>query len=124
MVFLEHYFFWASNGCPDAMPAGIIAVKLGQNAANHNDQEIQEIRNDLCRESFFDDATLQLDFTGTDKDLICRDSDPHFLCSSQIVADWQWELIKGQPGLRCAEHDLEEHYAEMERFLRKEGEDD
>ena len=123
MTFLEHYYFWASNGCPDAMPAGIIAVKLGQNAADHNDQDIKEIRNDLCAEAFFDDATLQLGFTGDDRDLICRSIHPNFLCSSQIVADWQWELIKQQPGLRFAEHDLAEFQAEVERFLREQGDD-
>ena len=116
MHLLQHYFFWASDGAPDAVPAGIIAVDLGLNEADHHDHEIKAISNYCCSLGLFDDSTLQLGFTLEDRDLICRDQSPNFLCSTQIVADWQWHLIRQQPGLRYAEHSLQETVEEMEAF--------
>ena len=106
MHLLEHYFFWASDGAPDAVPAGIIAVDIGLNEADHNDPDAKAICNYCCSLGLFDDSTLQLGFTKEDKDLIFREQSPNFLCTTQIVADWQWAEIKKRPGLRYAEHNL------------------
>ena len=90
MHLLEHYFFWASDGAPDAVPAGIIAVDIGLNEADHNDPDAKAICNYCCSLGLFDDSTLQLGFTKEDRDLIFREQSPNFLCTTQIVADWQW----------------------------------
>lgn len=125
MHYLENVFFWASQGCPDAIPAGIIAVDLGLNEADLNDAEIKDIRNFLCEECFFDDMGHQLGFTMEDIDLIRRDGDgAAYLTGSQVVSDWQWELIKKQPGLRVSEHNLEQHCAEMEKFIEEDSSND
>lgn len=120
MHLLQHYFFWASDGAPDAVPAGIIAIDLGLNEADHHDPHAKAISNYCCNLGLFDDSTLQLGFTGEDKDLICRDTSPNFLCSTQIVADWQWTAMKTIPGLRYAEHNLDQAVAEMESFTPEE----
>ena len=117
MYYLENVYYWASEGCPDAVPAGIIAVNLGQNEANHNDEEIDDIRSCICSYGIFDDKGWQLDFQNEDIDLIRKDlegSTIGYLTSGQIVADWQWEMIKKQPGLRFSEHNLPETIKFME----------
>ena len=124
MFFLENYYLWASEGCPDAVPAGVIAIDLGMNGADFSDTRTTELRNELCSEGFFDDAPLQLGFTGEDKALICREEGPNFLCSSQVVADWQWALMKQQPGLRTSEFNLAEYMQEVERFMEEHGDED
>lgn len=117
MHYLENVYYWASEGCPDAVPAGIIAVDLGQNEANHNDTEIVAIRNCCCEYGLLDDTGLQLGFTSDDMDLIIRDKgDYNLLTAGQIVADWQWEAIKATPGLRYEEHSLAATIEEMEAF--------
>ena len=122
MHYLEHVFYWASAGCPDAVPAGIIAVDLGLNEASLSDPEIREIRNFLCDECFFDGIGWQLGFTMENIDLIRKlEGDANYLTSGQVVADWQWKLIKTHPGLRFFEHNLEEHIAEIERFIEEGG---
>lgn len=122
MLYLESFFYWASAGCPDAVPAGIIAVDLGLNDANQNEVEIKEIHDFLCEECFFDDASWQLGFTQDDVDLIRREegNGASYLTSSQLVPDWQWQLIKAQPGLRISAHNLEQHFEEMEKFMQEE----
>lgn len=118
MYYLENVYYWASEGCPDAVPAGIIAVDLGQNEANHNDDEITDIRNCICSYGIFDDMGWQLKFENDDIDLIRKNiegSSIGYLTSGQIVADWQWELIKQKPGLRYAEHNLPEWIEEVEK---------
>ena len=123
MMYLEHIYYWASAGCTDAVPAGIIAVDLGLNEANLDDPEIDEIRNFLCEECFFDDMGWQLGFTQEDIDLIPRNGDgAAYLTSGQIVADWQWSALKKVPGLRVSEHNLEQHLEELERFMQEEEE--
>jgi len=125
MHLLNHLYYWASEGCPDAVPAGIIAVDLGLNEANHNDTEIKEISNFCCELGIFDDSCWQLGFTQDDVDLVRKENPDGKGCTTlaatQVVADWQWELIKQQPGLRISEHNLEQVVAEMEAFI---GEDD
>ena len=121
MRLLRHLYFWASEGCPDAVPAGIIAVDLGINEANHNDVEIKHISNFCCDLGMFDDSCWQLGFTQDDVDLVRKlDGPSNYLTSDQIVTDWQWELIKKQPNLRISEDDLEQELAEMEAFIEEE----
>ena len=118
MPFLEHVYYWASEGCPDAVPAGIIAVDLGLNEADHNDSEIKEIRNDLCDLGIFDDMGWCLGFGEDTIDLIRKlDGDAAYLTAGQIVADWQWAVIKQQPGLRFYEVDLDVLVAELEQCI-------
>ena len=118
MHFLENVYYWASDGCPDAKPAGVIAVDLGQNEADFHDEEIRAIRNCCCEYGLLDDTGLQLGFTSDDMDLICRnEGDANFLTAGQIVADWQWAAIKETPGLRYAEHSLVATVEEIEAFF-------
>ena len=113
MQLLRHIYFWASEGCPDAMPAGIIAVDLGLNEANHNDQDIGEFVLAATSWGFFDDSCWQIGCTMEDADLVRKLDGPGYLTSDQIVTDWQWEQIKKTPGLRFAEHSFAEAEAEM-----------
>ena len=114
MYLLRHLYYWASEGCPDAVPAGIIAIHLGINEADHNDREIKDISNFCCSTGIFDDSCWQLGFEMDDVDLVRREQSPNYLTADQIVTDWQWGLIKQQPGLRTSEHCLAQVIAELE----------
>ena len=48
MHYLRLIYYWASEGCPDAVPAGIIAIDLGQNEADFNDPEERREIEVLC----------------------------------------------------------------------------
>lgn len=116
MYLLTHVYYWASEGCPDALPAGILAFSLGMNEASHHDDEIDEIFECACNFGFFDDVPEQLGFVGDDADLITRESG--CLTANQIVSDWQWELMKQHPGLLYVEHDLD---ATLDAFIAEQG---
>ena len=117
MHLLTHIYYWCSDNCPDAVPAGILAFNLGMNEASHHDDEIDQIFECACGFGLFDDPHVQLGFVGDDADLIVRGSG--CLTANQICSDWQWELIKQQPGLRYVEHDLE---ATLDAFIAEQGE--
>ena len=40
-----------------------------------------------------------------------------YLTNSQIVPDWQWELVKQRPGVKISEHNLAEALAELDAFM-------
>ena len=42
LQYLQNVYYWASQGCIDVVPAGIIAVDLGLNKADLNDSEIKK----------------------------------------------------------------------------------
>ena len=65
----------------------------------------------------------QLGFTGEDNDVICREQSPNFLCATQLVADWQWTVLKKVPSLRYAEHNLSKYIEAMEQCIAEEGDD-
>ncbi len=119
MIFLHQVYYWASQGNTDAVPAGIIAIDLGFNEANFNDEDMKEMRACFCSHGLFDDTAWQLEFTMDDVDLVRGDGIKWFgyLTSDIIVADWQWKLIKEQPGLRVAEYNWKEYLEEEERWL-------
>ena len=112
MYMLTQVYYWASIGCPDAMPAGALAFKLGMNEANFDDSEecdaILECAADL---GLLDDAAEQLGFEDEDKDLLFRDpeggDDPNYLTANCLVSDWMWSQLKMHPGLNWVEHDLD-----------------
>lgn len=125
MKYLRQVYYWASKGSPDAVPAGIICIGLGFNEANFNDEEMSEIRLNLSSHGMFDDTGWQLGFSMDDIDLVRGEDGKYasFLTTDIIVADWQWELIKKQDGLRIAEIDFLEYIAEMERWCEEEDVD-
>ena len=118
MKYLRQVYYWASQGNTDAIPAGIIAVDLGFNGANFNDEEMEEIRMELTSCGLFDDSAWQLGFTMDDVDLVRGDGVKSFgyLTTDTIVSDWMWELMKKQPGLRISEAVLADEYLEDEQF--------
>ena len=124
MYMLTQCFYWASIGCPDAMPAGIIAFKLGLNEADFDDEEEPNAIME-CASGFglLDDAAEQLGFNDEDKDLLFRDPDggdnPTYLTANVIVSDWMWSQIKMHPGLVYSEHDLD---ATLEAFIAEQEE--
>lgn len=111
MHFVRSVFYWASQGCPDGVPKGIIAVDLGDTADLSTD--VKEVGLALCSQGFFDDTTWQVGATQDDVDLILK-LIPHekygeigqTLSFDQIISDWQYELIKQRPGLVVSEHSL------------------
>ena len=120
MYMLTQCFYWASLGCPDAMPAGVLAFKLGQNDTDFD----VEWANHL---GLLDNAAEQLGFDDEDKDLLFRDPDggdnPTYLIDSVIVSDWMWNQIKMHPGLNWVEHDLDEPLEAFEVTTDCEDED-
>ncbi len=116
MIYLRQVYYWASQGNTDAIPAGVIAVDLGFNEANFNDEEMGDISSCISSYGLFDDTVWQLGFEQDEADLVRGDGVKWFgyLTSDIIVAEWQWKLIKEQPGLRVSEHNLQEHIEEME----------
>jgi hypothetical protein len=128
MHLIRSIFYWASDGCPDAVPAGIIAIDLGLNGANvNNPEELQEIVECCCCNGLFDDSCWQIGATNEDVDLIRKNTGPHTsstLANDQIVPDWQWELIKQRPGLKYSEHNLRQTIEELNRFIEEHEEQD
>ncbi len=125
MHYCLNYYFWCSEHRPDAVPAGMIAVDLGLNNANLSDDEIDQISDFCCDLGLFDDASYQLGFTNEDKDLIVRSGKgASYLTGHLVLADWQYMLVKKQPGLRLAEHDLEEVVEERRAFIEGLEEED
>ncbi len=125
MFLLTNVYYFASDGCPDAVPAGMVAFKLGMNNASHHDEEIDEIW--ACADSLglTEDLAGQLGFDGDDLDLIFRtppgEDEPTYLLGNQICSDWQWELIKQHPGLVYCEHDLDKIFDEFIEAHEQEG---
>ena len=114
-------YFLASQGCPDAFPAGVIAVDLGFNEANMNDESKREWAIECAERCMFDNSSLQLGLTYQESQgLLHKEVGPHLstsLSNDMIVADWQWEAMKKTPGLNYVEHSIEEDDKENERFL-------
>ncbi len=111
MHFIRSVFYWASQGCPAAVPKGIISVDLGDTADLSTN--VKEVGLALCSQGFFDDTTWQVGATQEDVDLILK-LIPHdkygeigqTLSFDQIIPTWQYELIKQRPGLVVSEHSL------------------
>ena len=115
MYFVRSVYYWASQGCPDAVPKGVIAVDLEDTADLSCD--IREIGLDLTSEGFFDDTCWQVGCTQEDVDLIVKTVEhPQYgqmgrtLSNDQLLPSWQFELLKQQPNLVVSEH----HYLDME----------
>lgn len=121
MHLIRIYYFLASRGCPDALPAGVIAVDLGFNEASMCAESTREWMLECTERSMFDDSSLQLGLHFQDSEgVLHKTTGPHhceFLANDMIVADWQWEAMKASPGLNYAEHSIEEDDKENERFL-------
>ncbi|MDC0260707.1 hypothetical protein OAK65_01170 [Synechococcus sp. AH-551-N17] len=111
MHFIRSVFYWASQGCPEGGPKGIIAVDLGDTADLATD--VKEVGLALCSQGFFYDTTWQVGATQEDVDVILK-LIPHekygeigqTLSFDHIIPDWQYELIKQRPGLVVSEHSL------------------
>ena len=115
MFFVRSIFYWASKGYPDAVPAGIIATDLGDTADLSSD--IKEIALNLTSQGIHDDSCWQCQIATEDRDLLVKTVPHekygeigHYLTSDQLLPDWEYQLIKQQPGLVVSEH----HYLEME----------
>ena len=121
MHLIRIYYFLASQGCPDAFPAGVIAVDVGFNEADMNDESKREWAIECAERAMFDDSTWQLGLTFESSEGVThKTTGPHravYLANDMIVADWQWEAMKKTPGLNYAEHSIEEDDKENERFL-------
>lgn len=109
MYLVRSVFYWASQGCPEALPAGMIAINM-HSCINLND-DVKEVSNMLCSIGIFDDTCWQLGFTKEDVDLISRDTNDSFqtLSNDQIVTKWQWEAIKEKHDIRLSEHDFKDY---------------
>lgn len=121
MHLIRIYYFLASRGCPDAFPAGVIAVDVGFNEASMCAESTREWMIECTERAMFDDSNLQLGLSAQDSEgLTHKTTGPHtgeFLANDMIVADWQWEAMKKTPGLKYAEHSIAEDDKENERFL-------
>lgn len=111
MYLLTNVYYWASAGCPDAVPAGLLAFSLGLNETSHDDVEEADAALMVASNlGLLDSACEDLGFVGSDIDLIYRDpgdGEKNFLTSSLIVSNWMWREIKKAPSLNYVEHDLE-----------------
>ena len=117
MHFIKNVFYWASDGCPEAVPAGIIAVNCADEICMNCD--LDEVYGMICSWGIFDDTCWQLGFTNEDVDLIRKENENghlQYLCTSQIVPDWQWNQIKNQPNMKVVEVDFLEYVKSMEEF--------
>ena len=111
MFFVRSVFYWASKGCPDAVPKGVIAIDLGDTVDQTS--SIKELGLELCSAAFFDDTPWQVGCEIDDVDLVVK-TIPHeqygeigqTLSSDQLIPDWQFQLLKQQPGLAVSEHSL------------------
>ena len=115
MHFIRSVYYWASKGCPDALPKGVIAIDLEDTEDLGSD--VREIGLALTSQGFFDDTCWQVGCTQDDVDLVVKTIPHetygeigHTLSNDQIIPSWQFELLKQQPGLAVSEH----HYLEVE----------
>ena len=111
MHFIRNVFYWATQGCPDALPKGVIAIDLGDTADLTDDvNDVALMLNEL---DCFADTSWQVGCEKDDVDLIVKVI-PHetygemgvYLTSDQIIPTWQFQLIKQQPNLVVSEHSL------------------
>ncbi len=111
MYFVRSVYYWASKGCPDAVPAGIIGVNMGTIIDTYDD--LKETSYVLSSIGIFDDTCWQLEFTQEDVDLIVKDQPDtkrfQTLSNDQILPDWQWELMKADPRVRVSEHHFKDY---------------
>jgi len=113
MYFIRNVYYWASQGYPDAVPAGVIAVNL--ESTEDLTSNVREVALALTSQGFMDDTGYQCGVSSEDQDLILK-LVPHerhgeigqYLTSDQLLSDWQFELLKQQPGLTISEHTLSE----------------
>ena len=111
MHFIRSVYYWASKGCPDAVPKGIIAVDLEDTADLTSD--VREIGLALTSQGFFDDSCWQVGCTQEDVDLIVKTSTHpkygemgHTLSNDQIIPSWMFERLREQPGLVISEQSI------------------
>ena len=114
MHFIRQVFYWASSGCPDAVPKGIVAVDL----EGHFDQktDLIELGNLLCSIGIFDDTCWQIGCTKEDVDLIVKTEDrPQYgqmgrtLSNDAIIPTWQCDIIKKDERIKISEHTFTEY---------------
>ena len=117
MHFVRSIFYWASQGCPDAVPKGVIAVDLEDTADLSSD--VREIGLALTSQGFFDDTCWQVGCTKEDVDLVVKTVEHskygqmgHTLSNDQIIPSWQFEQLKSQPGLVVSEHHYADYYCD------------
>ena len=111
MHFIRSVYYWASKGCPDAVPKGIITVDLEDTADLTSD--VREIGLALTSQGFFDDSCWQVGCTQEDVDLVVKTSTHpkygemgHTLSNDQIIPSWMFERLKEQPGLVISEQSI------------------
>ena len=116
MHLIRNVYYWASDGCVEAVPAGIIAVNCGDEICP--DCDVNEISGMLSSWGVFDDTCWQLNFQMDDVDLIRKDDGKYvrYLARDQIVPDWQWNQIKNQSNMRVHEVDFLELVRGSEEF--------
>ena len=114
MHLLRFRYFLASEGCPDATPAGIIAVDLGFNfeALDADDEsETEDVVLCCAQRGFFDDSDLQLNIEGGEG-VTWQEVDPHHavcLTNDLILPTFVWEAMKASAAnLNYVEHSIAE----------------
>ena len=114
MHFVRQVFYWASHGCPDAVPKGVIAVDLEDTVDLSAD--VRELALELTSLGYFDDTCWQVGCTQDDVDLITKTiQHPKYgemgqtLSNDLLIPTWMFEQLKQRPGLVVSEH----HYQDM-----------
>lgn len=114
MHFIRSVYYWASQGCPDATPAGIIAVDVGETFDLKTD--LQELGYLLTSAGVFDDTCWQIGCTQENVDLVMK-TVPHetlgevgtTLSNDQLLPTWQWEIIKEHTKVEVSEHGIDDY---------------
>lgn len=124
MHLLRFHYYLASEGCPDAMPAGIIAVDLGFNFDDldaDEDGDIEDVVLCCSERGFFDDSELQLGIEGGDGITHKVVGPHHAVCLSNdlVVPTFMWEALKTTPGFVYSEHSIEADDRANEIFLEE-----
>ena len=109
MHLLRSVYLHASKGCPEATPAGIIAVAMP------DDVDLtccaEQIATEITSLGVWDDAAFQLGFTREDADLVRGSEDNEqfsYIVSHQILPNYQWKILKQSASFPIAEHSFSE----------------
>ena len=115
MKLVHSVYYHASMGCPEAVPAGMIVVHLGDDADLSIDA--RQLARDLTSTGVFDDAAFQLGFTSENADLVRGSADREtfsYVVSNQIMPDWQFDAIASQTDIPISDHSLAYILGELE----------
>lgn len=125
MHLLRFKYYLASEGCPDAVPAGIIAVDLGFNFDDldtSEDGDVDDVALCCAERGFFDDSDLQLGIEGGEG-ITWQEVGPHHavcLSNDLVLPSFVWAAMKSaMPNLNYVEHSIEEDDKQNEIFLNE-----